>query len=87
MIRFAPSASKHEISRESIRYVIRHCGLAFDAPPLPGSLYTEDRLLILGDDRAGVAIEILATELENGDLYVFHAKPMVSSIRSSARRH
>ena len=76
VIRFAPSASKHEIARDDIRYVIRHCGLAFDAPPPPGSPYTEDRILILGDTPTGVAIEILAIELDSGDLYVFHARKM-----------
>lgn len=29
-VRFARSATKHRISKESIRYVITHCGLCFE---------------------------------------------------------
>lgn len=32
-VRFARSATKHRISKESIRHVIAHCGLCFDEPP------------------------------------------------------
>ena len=76
MIHFAKSARKHKVSRDQIRYVIRHCGLPADVPPPEGSRYISDRILYLGDDQAGVALEILATVIEGGDLLVFHAKRM-----------
>ena len=81
MIRFADSASKHGISQDRIRYVIGHCGLPFDVPPPPGSPYRSDRILYLGDDAAGVALEVLAIVVEGGDLLVFHAKRMGAQYR------
>ena len=32
----------------------------------------DDRLLFLGDDSAGVAIEVMALEMDNDDLLVIH---------------
>jgi hypothetical protein len=31
-IRFARSATKHRVSKERVRHVISHCGLAFEEP-------------------------------------------------------
>jgi hypothetical protein len=76
VIRFAESANKHGISQDRIRYVIRHCGLPFDVPPPDDSLYRSDRMLYLGDDAAGVALEVLAILTDGGDLLVFHAMRM-----------
>ena len=81
MVRFADSASKHGISRDRIRYVIRHCGLPFDVPPPADSPYRSDRILYLGDDAAGVALEVLAVLVEGGDLLVFHARPIGAQYR------
>jgi hypothetical protein len=81
VIRLAKSASKHGISREQIEYAIRHCGLAFDVPPPIGSPYGSDRVLYLGDDVAGAALEILAVMTEGGDILVFHATRMGSQYR------
>jgi hypothetical protein len=59
----------------------RHCGLAFDVPPPAGSPYRSDRILYLGDDVAGAALEILAVMTEDGDMLVFHAMRMGSQYR------
>ena len=49
--------------------------LAFDlmirVPPPAG--HPDERLLFLGDDGDGVALEVTAVELDDGDLYVIHA--------------
>ncbi len=82
MIRFAKSATKHGISEEEIRYVIRHCGLYFYVPPPLGSRYRSERLLFLGDNPKEVAIEVLATRTEHVDLYVFHAKKLSKEYRA-----
>jgi hypothetical protein len=71
-VRFTSSASRHGISQERARYVIDHC-------PLP--IYAlasgpRDAVLFLGPDRDGVPLEILATELVEGELLVFHAMRM-----------
>ena len=51
--------------------MIEHCGLVFRVPPPEGQL--DERLMFLGDDMDGAALEVMAVELEGGDLYVIHA--------------
>ncbi len=51
--------------------MIEHCGLVFRIPPPTGQL--DERLVFLGDDEEGVALEVMAIELEGGGLYVIHA--------------
>ncbi len=82
MIRFAKSATKHGVNEEEIRYVIRHCGLWFYVPPPVGSPYRSERLLFLGDNQKLVAIEVLATRTEDGDLFIFHAKKLSKEYRA-----
>jgi hypothetical protein len=74
-IRILKAAGKHGITDNQIRYVISHCGLAFEQPA-PDDPIEPDRLLVLGDDQAGVPLEILAVEDEAGDLMVIHAMRM-----------
>lgn len=67
----APSASRHGISRERVRYVIEHCAW----PLYPPEVDQEDRDLVvfLGPDARGVPLEIVAVERADNDLYVIHA--------------
>jgi hypothetical protein len=59
-VRFARSATKHRIAKERIRYVISHCGLAFEeSAPSRGAEVLDDRIVILGDDASGTALEVL----------------------------
>jgi hypothetical protein len=60
--KWAASATKHGISRNQIRYVIEHCGLPFAIPAEPPDRPFE-RLLFLGDDQDGTALEVMAVEL------------------------
>lgn len=54
--------------------MIEHAGLRFEQPPPAGApAGTELRLLYLGDDADGVALEVMAVELEDGSLLVIHA--------------
>jgi hypothetical protein len=51
--------------------VIQHCGLWFQVPaPAPG---LDERLLFLGDDETGVALEVVAVELKADGILVIHA--------------
>ena len=76
-LRWARSATKHRISRERSRYVIEHCGLQFELDPPAGAPAGADpRLVYLGDDADGVALEVMAIELEDGGLLVIHAMPL-----------
>lgn len=73
-VRFARSATKHRISKERIRHVISHCGLAFDEPaPSQDAEVLDGRLVILGDDASGKALEVIAVEGSKGELIVIHA--------------
>jgi hypothetical protein len=64
-ISWARSATRHRIGRKRSRHVIEHAGLRFEQ--------TDPRLVYLGDDADGVALEVMAIELEDGSLLVIHA--------------
>ena len=75
-LRWARSATKHRISRERSRYLIEHCGLRFEQDPPAGAPAGADPRLVYGDDADGVALEVMAIELEDGSLLVIHAMPL-----------
>lgn len=76
-LRWARAATKHRISRERSRYVIEHCGLRFEQkPPANAPAAASSRLVFLGDDAEGVALEVMAVELEDESLLVIHAMPL-----------
>ncbi len=82
-LRWTRSATKHRISRERSRYVIDHAGLRFEQPaPTGAPAEAEPRLVYLGDDANGVALEVMAVELENGSLLVIHAMPLRDRYRN-----
>jgi len=73
-ITFARSATKHRISRERSLYVIEHCGIQFiKRHPSPSREGPDKRVLFVGDDLEGVAIEALAAETEEEEFTVIHA--------------
>jgi hypothetical protein len=68
-IRFARSATKHRVSKESIRHVIAHCGVRFEQlPPDGDSAVADPRLVFLGDDADGRPLEVMAVETIDGEL-------------------
>lgn len=71
-MRFARSATKHCVPKQSIRYVVAHCGLRFEQSPPPDSRSRDQRLVYLGDDERGRPLEVMAVEL-SGELLVIHA--------------
>jgi hypothetical protein len=76
-LKWARAATKHRISRERSRYVIEHCGLRFEQEPSAGSPENASlRLVFLGDDQNGRALEVMAVELEDDALLVIHAIPL-----------
>lgn len=83
-LRWARAATGHRISRERSRYVIEHCGLRFDQEPPPDSPDgASPRLVFLGDDMDGAALEVMAVELEGSDsLLVIHAMPLRDRYRA-----
>jgi hypothetical protein len=76
-LKWARSATKHRISRERSRYVIEHCGLRFEQkPPAGAPADTSSRIIFLGDDKDGIALEVMAVELDGENLLVIHAMPL-----------
>jgi hypothetical protein len=76
-LKWARAATKHRMSRERSRYVIEHCGLRFEQdPPTDAPENASPRLVFLGDDEAGTALEVMAVELEDDSLLVIHAMPL-----------
>ncbi len=81
-VRFARSATKPRISKERIRYVIAHCGLAFEEPaPSSSAEALDDRLLCLGDDADGKALEVMVVAGSKGELVVIHAMGLRSKYK------
>lgn len=77
ILRWARAATKHRISRERSNYVIEHCGLRFEQEPPAGSPDDASlRLVFLGDDEDGLALEVMAVELDDDSLLVIHAMPL-----------
>jgi hypothetical protein len=73
-LKWARAATKHRISRERSRHVIEHCGLRFDQePPADSVENASPRLVFLGDDADGTALEVMAVELDDDCLLVIHA--------------
>ena len=73
-LRFARSATKHRVSRSRTRYVIEHAGMRFSVrTPDPAG---DPRVLFLGDDQHSIPLEVMAVELESGELQVIHSMPL-----------
>lgn len=81
-VRFARSATKHRISKERIRHVISHCGLAFEEPAPRASEAVDERLVVLGDDADGKELEVMAVEGPKGELIVIHAMELREKYRT-----
>jgi len=81
-VRFARAATKHRVSKERIRHVIAHCGLAFEEPaPTSDTDVLDARLVCLGDDTDGRAIEVIAVEGSKEELIVIHAMALRKKYR------
>jgi hypothetical protein len=72
-IRWARSASRHRVARRRIRFVLAGCRLRFHEPPPAASAGSSRRLVFVGDDEGGTALEVMAVESERGSLTVIHA--------------
>ncbi|MHB8594322.1 MAG: hypothetical protein ACYDB3_08330 [Acidimicrobiales bacterium] len=63
-ISWTHASRRHGIARKDAQFVIEHCGLVFVARPPSGSLATDDRLIYLGDDESGRALEVIGVAME-----------------------
>lgn len=81
-LKWARSATRHRVARARSRYVIEHCGLYFEQdPPTDAPAGNDPRLVYLGDDPEGVALEVIAIEIEDDSLLVIHAMPLRARYR------
>ncbi len=80
---WARSATKHGISEDRSGYVIEHSRTFSKVPAPPNSPpgLNVPRRLYLHDDADGIPLEVLAIELESGDLSVIHAMEMQEKYR------
>ena len=72
------ASRRHGIARHAARFVVEHCGLVYIQPAPPDSAVPDPRLVFLGDDEAGQAVEVIGVEMEvdangEGHLRVIHA--------------
>lgn len=73
-ITFARSATKHRISWERSLYLVEHCGMQFVERRWRSTSSEPDRrVAFFGNDLEGVALEVLAAELEEEEFMVIHA--------------
>jgi len=66
-IEFAQSARQHRIGRARARHVIANPVVE---STVPGESGQEDRLIYLGDDATGRALEVMAVPIEGGVLVI-----------------
>ncbi|MDP9075187.1 MAG: hypothetical protein M3N98_13700 [Actinomycetota bacterium] len=86
-LRFAKSANKHHVAHERAAYVVNHCQVVLPQPPPAGDPDDHDeRLVFLGDDRNGIALEVVAIEGVTGELLVIHAQKLRNKNRAAYRR-
>jgi hypothetical protein len=72
-VRFARAATRHRVSKDHIRHVIANFRVRFEEPPPTGGRSRATRIVYLGDDQQGRALEIMAVEGEHEELLVIHA--------------
>jgi hypothetical protein len=81
-VRFTRAATRHRVSRGRISYVIANYRIRFEEPPPAGRQGVSDiRLVFLGEDPQGEALEVMAIQLPNGGLLVIHAMSLRNKYR------
>jgi hypothetical protein len=83
-IRWARSATKHRISKKRIRHALENClAILREDPPAEHPRARAARLIFLGEDPAGVALEVIAVRTDHANLLVIHAMNLRSRYRST----
>jgi hypothetical protein len=81
-VRFARSATRHRISKESIRHVIANYRVRFEEPPPDTEARARStRIVYLGEADRGHALEVMAVEGKHGELLVIHAMDLRDKYR------
>ncbi|HTA14747.1 MAG TPA: hypothetical protein VK781_07815 [Solirubrobacteraceae bacterium] len=82
-VRFARSATRHRISKDRIRHVIANYRVRFEGSPpdTEGARALSTRVVYLGDDDHGRALEVMAVEGKDDELLVIHAMELRDKYR------
>ncbi|HEY4915679.1 MAG TPA: hypothetical protein VIH92_02115 [Solirubrobacteraceae bacterium] len=81
-VRFARSATRHRITKKSIRHVMVSYRVRFEEiPPADGPVSLSVRVVYLGEDEHGQELEVMAIPLEGDEQLVIHAMPMRAKYR------
>jgi hypothetical protein len=82
-VRFARSATRHRISKDRIRHVIANYRVRFEEPPpdTGSARACSTRVVYLGDDNQGRALEVMAVAGKNDELLVIHAMELRDKYR------
>jgi hypothetical protein len=82
-VRFARSATRRRISKDRIRHVIANYRVRFDEPPpdTEGARARSTRVVYLGDDDHGHALEVMAVAGKHDELLVIHAMELRDKYR------
>jgi len=81
-IGWARSATKHRISKSRSRHALDHCLAIFEEdPPAGNPMARAPRWVFLGEDLAGIALEIIAVRTDHKSLMVIHAMTLRSRYR------
>ncbi|MDA8075629.1 MAG: hypothetical protein M0Z40_10425 [Actinomycetota bacterium] len=80
------ASRRHGIARHAAGFVVEDCGLVYIQPAPPDSAVPDPRVVFLGDDEAGRAIEEIGIEMEvdangEGHLRVIHATALRDKYR------
>jgi len=79
-VEFAVSARRHRVGKARALHVIHNPRVQFIVPDPAGR---DDRIILLGDDQTGRALEVMGVELADGTLYVIHVMDMRAKYRSA----
>lgn len=82
-MQFARSATRHRISKDRIRHVVANYRACFEEPPpdTECARARSTRIVYLGDDDCGRALEVMAVEGKRGELLVIHAMELRDKYR------
>lgn len=82
-VTFAKSRRRHRIGRARARHVIQNPYVVVRQPAPADSAQRDDRLVFLGDDHTGRALEVMAIQTGENALHVIH----VMDLRDKYRPH
>lgn len=79
-VEFATSARRHRVGKARALHVVRNPRVRFIVNDPAGR---DDRVVFLGDDQTGRALEVMGVELTDGTLYVIHVMDLRAKYRSA----